>query len=424
MGGGRKLTIRPFKAAPKVPENFLKDALDSYLLPAVAAVHSSTRVPFSLELLYGKVEDACLHKFAPQLFTALHAACNAHVAAEIARLRGSSDDPETFLRLVDDTWDRHCTHMMRIRAIFLKLDRTYFVQGCNPDTRSLWGMGLQLFQTHLAKAKDVQSKTIQSLLTLIDSERDGEAVDVSRIKSLLFMFSSIGTYSTVFEDPFLRATDMYYRKLSELYVRELDVPTYLKRAEQRIIDESNRVVQCLDASTRKPLLSKVEKRMIADHVKVLLDKGFDSMCDERRNDDLKRCHNLFFRANPHMAPGGETAYDMMKTHFVRYVKRVGLNIVMDKEKDSEMVQALLDLKARLDKLVADSFTGLEMFVNAVSHAFESFVNVRENKPAELIAKFVNGILRTGNKGFSEEELENTLDRTLTLFRYINGKDVF
>lgn len=424
MAGGRKMTIRAFAVNPKVPDNFLRDALADYLQPAIRAVHSSSPVPFSLELLYGKVEDACMHKFAPQLYTALHSECNTHIRGEIARLRGVSDDPHAFLKVVDETWERHLRHMLRIRDIFLKLDRTYFVQGCNPDARSLWSMGIQLFGSHLSKATDVQTKTVQSLLHLIDRERDGESVDIARVKNLLGMFTAIGNYTVVFENPFLHGVDIYYRKESELLVRELDVPTYLKRAEQRLVDESNRVVQCLDPSTRKPLLTVVEKRMIADHVRVLLEKGFDAMCDERRNEDLKRCHTLFFRANPHMAPGGETAYDLMKNFFVRYVKRVGLSIVLDKEKDGEMVQTLLDLKARLDKLVSESFVGLEMFVNAVSHAFESFVNVRENKPAELIAKFVDGILRTGNKGFSEEELENTLDRTLTLFRYIDGKDVF
>lgn len=424
MVGGRKLTIRPFSVAPKVPPNFADKMLADYLLPAVAAVHSSTSVPFSLELLYCKVEDACLHKQSSKLYEALHAACDKQIRSEIIRLRSAPPDSDAFLRILEDTWDRHCAHMLRIRAIFLKLDRTYFVQGCNPDARSLWGMGLSLFRGHLSSARDVEMKVVSSLLVTINRERDGENIDVQRVKNLLHMLSAIGTYETIFESAFISSTDSYYCIESKTLVAELDVPTYLKRAEKRILDESNRVVQCLDSSTRKPLLSCVEKRMIADHVPFLLDKGFEAMCDEKRNDDLKRCHNLFFRANSHMPSGGDNAYGLMRAHFGKYVKRVGLGIVMDKSKDQEMVQTLLDLKARLDKLVLESFAGLEMFVNAVSHAFESFVNVRENKPAELIAKFFDSILRTGNKGFSEEELENTLDRALTLFRYIDGKDVF
>ncbi|KAF6142825.1 hypothetical protein GIB67_002689 [Kingdonia uniflora] len=59
----------------------------------------------------------------------------------------------------------------------------------------------------------------------------------------------------------------------------------------------------------------------------------------------------------------------------------------------------------------------------------------KNRPAELIAKFLDEKLRAGNKGTSEEELEGTLDKVLVLFRFIQlflkfhllgikGKDVF
>jgi len=42
----------------------------------------------------------------------------------------------------------------------------------------------------------------------------------------------------------------------------------------------------------------------------------------------------------------------------------------------------------------------------------------QNRPAELIAKFIDGKLRAGNKGTSEEELEGILDKVLVLFRFL------
>ena len=45
----------------------------------------------------------------------------------------------------------------------------------------------------------------------------------------------------------------------------------------------------------------------------------------------------------------------------------------------------------------------------------------QNRPAELVARFIDAKLRSGNKGTSEEELEDVLDQTMTLFRYIDGK---
>ena len=63
---------------------------------------------------------------------------------------------------------------------------------------------------------------------------------------------------------------------------------------------------------------------------------------------------------------------------------------------------------------------LELFSNALKEAFESFVNSRRNRPAELIAKYVDGKLRAGSKSgyVDEEEMERTLDAVLTLFRCV------
>lgn len=47
-----------------------------------------------------------------------------------------------FLPLVDHVWEDHCDHMLTIRNIFLKLDRSYVLQ--TPGLLSIWDMGLQV----------------------------------------------------------------------------------------------------------------------------------------------------------------------------------------------------------------------------------------------------------------------------------------
>ena len=60
--------------------------------------------------------------------------------------------------------------------------------------------------------------------------------------------------------------------------------------------------------------------------------------------------------------------------------------------------------------------GNDKFVTALKDAFESYINQRQNKPAEMIAKFVDSKLRAGNKESSEEELEKLLDKIMVIFR--------
>ena len=107
-----------------------------------------------------------------------------------------------------------------------------------------------------------------------------------------------------------------------------------------------------------------------------------------------------------------------------YVKKTGRLLVNLPEKDKTMVQDLLNFKDKLDTIMDSCFSSNEQFIVSMKEAFESFINIRQNKPAELIAKFVDSKLRAGNKEASEEELERLLDKIMVIFRFIHGKDVF
>ena len=60
------------------------------------------------------------------------------------------------------------------------------------------------------------------------------------------------------------------------------------------------------------------------------------------------------------------------------------------------------------------------FVNAANDAFETGFRVRRNKPAEMIAKFLDRSMRRGQKEASDEEFETLLDEVLGLYRYTQG----
>lgn len=53
-----------------------------------------------------------------------------------------------------------------------------------------------------------------------------------------------------------------------------------------------------------------------------------------------------------------------------------------------MVQELLDFKDKVDHIIDICFLKNEKFVNAMKEAFETFINKRPNKPAELIGNFL------------------------------------
>lgn len=142
----------------------------------------------------------------------------------------------------------------------------------------------------------------------------------------------------------------------------------------------------------------------------------ESLMEENRISDLLLLYQLFSRVKNGVVE--------LCVAFNAYIKKRGRTIVIDPEKDKSMVQDMLDFKDKIDYIVNNCFDHNDKFLNSLREAFEFFINQRSNKPAELIAKYVDMKLRAGNKEATEEELEQILDKIMVQFRFIHGKDVF
>ncbi|GAB4829360.1 hypothetical protein Ancab_019031 [Ancistrocladus abbreviatus] len=408
----KKLVIKLVKAKPILPTNFEEDTWAT-LKSAINAIFLKQPDSCDLEKLYQAVNDLCLHKMGESLYKRIEKECEAHISAVLQSLVGQSPDLVVFLSLIEKCWQDLCDQLLMIRGIALYLDRTYVKQ--TPNIRSLWDMGLQLFRKHLSLCPEVEHKTVTGLLRLIERERLGEAVDRTLLNHLLKMFTALGIYQESFEKPFLVCTEEFYASEGVKYMQQYDVPDYLKHVEMRLHEELERCVLYLDANTRKPLTSTAEKQLLECHISAILDKGFMMLMDGSRIEDLQRMYLLFSRIN---------ALESLRQALGSYIRRAGQAIVMDEEKDKDMVSSLLEFKGTIDKIWEASFSKNEAFGNTIKDSFEHLINLRQNRPAELIAKFLDEKLRAGNKGTSEEELEGILDKVLVLFRFIQGKDVF
>ncbi|CAG0898641.1 unnamed protein product [Darwinula stevensoni] len=445
--GARKLVIRNFKEVKrlsgahevlswidkpmKLTDDYLETAWKS-LYEAVVAIQQSKPVSTSKEQLYEVVENLCKFKMAPQVYEKLLHLAEVHVSGSAERFLQyplylllyrnviqhcrETGDSETLLRIMDKAWQAHCQQMIMIRHIFLYLDRSYVLH--TASVASIWDMGLDLFRVHIISHPKVQSRTVSGLLQLIEKERAGEVVDRTLLKSLLRMLSDLQIYREAFEHKFLEATDELYAVEGHQLVEELDVPAYLTHVKRRLKEEDERLLHYLDSSTRLPLISCVERQLIGEHLTQLIQKGLEILLEDERLGDLSLMYTLFARVKEGLKE--------LCTAFAAYIKKKGRTIVnpSDAEGDRTMVQELLDFKDCMDSVVEVCFHQNEKFVNSVKEAFECFINQRQNKPAELIAKFLDSKLKAGNKEATEEELERLLDKVMVLFRFIHGKDVF
>ncbi|XP_043983794.1 cullin-4B isoform X1 [Gambusia affinis] len=415
-GAAKKLVIKNFREKPKLPENYTQETWQK-LKEAVEAIQNSTSIKYNLEELYQAVENLCSHKISAKLYKQLRTVCEDHIKAQIDQFREDALDSVLFLKKIDKCWQDHCRQMIMIRSIFLFLDRTYVLQ--NSMLPSIWDMGLELFRFYIISDLKVQSKTIDGILLLIERERNGEAIDRSLLRSLLSMLSDLQIYQDSFEQRFLEETNRLYAAEGQRLMQEREViyvPEYLHHVNKRLEEEADRVITYLDQSTQKPLIATVEKQLLGEHLTAILQKGLTHLLDENRIQDLSLLYQLFSRVR-----GG---VQVLLQQWIEYIKAFGSTIVINPEKDKTMVQELLDFKDKVDHIIDVCFLKNEKFVNAMKEAFETFINKRPNKPAELIAKHVDSKLRAGNKEATDEELEKMLDKIMIIFRFIYGKDVF
>uniref|UniRef100_A0A8C7C400 Cullin-4B n=1 Tax=Neovison vison TaxID=452646 RepID=A0A8C7C400_NEOVI len=409
-GSAKKLVIKNFKDKPKLPENYTDETWQK-LKEAVEAIQNSTSIKYNLEELYQAVENLCSYKISANLYKQLRQICEDHIKAQIHQ---DSLDSVLFLKKIDRCWQNHCRQMIMIRSIFLFLDRTYVLQ--NSMLPSIWDMGLELFRAHIISDQKVQNKTIDGILLLIERERNGEAIDRSLLRSLLSMLSDLQIYQDSFEQRFLEETNRLYAAEGQKLMQEREVPEYLHHVNKRLEEEADRLITYLDQTTQKSLIATVEKQLLGEHLTAILQKGLNNLLDENRIQDLSLLYQLFSRVR-----GG---VQVLLQQWIEYIKAFGSTIVINPEKDKTMVQELLDFKDKVDHIIDICFLKNEKFINAMKEAFETFINKRPNKPAELIAKYVDSKLRAGNKEATDEELEKMLDKIMIIFRFIYGKDVF
>uniref|UniRef100_A0A8C8C1W5 Cullin family profile domain-containing protein n=1 Tax=Oncorhynchus tshawytscha TaxID=74940 RepID=A0A8C8C1W5_ONCTS len=400
-GAAKKLVIKNFKEKPKLPENYTHETWQK-LKEAVEAIQNSTSIKYNLEELYQAVENLCSHKISARLYKQLRVVCEDHIKAQIDQFR---EYPflfkntfifiiTLFLKKIDNCWQDHCRQMIMIRSIFLFLDRTYVLQ--NSMLPSIWDMGLELFRFYIISDMKVQSKTIYGILLLIERERSGETIDRSLLRSLLSMLSDLQIYQDSFEQRFLEETNRLYAAEGQRLMQEREVPDYLHHVNKRLEEEADRVITYLDQKYKGLAF---QKPMSLNH-----------LLDENRIQDLCLLYQLFSRVR-----GGVL---VLLQHWIEYIKAFGSTIVINPEKDKTMVQELLDFKDKVDHIIDICFIKNEKFVNAMKEAFETFINKRPNKPAELIAKHVDSKLRAGNKEATDEELEKMLDKIMIIFRFI------
>lgn len=364
-------------------------------------------------------------------------------------LKDQSDSlqDEALLRYYAGEWDRYTTGANYINRLFTYLNRHWVKRERDEGRKGVYPVyTLALVQWKSNFFLHVQSKHTKlagAILRLIERQRNGETIDQGLVKKVVDSFVSLGldeadinkasldVYKEHLETPFLDATEKYYEQESEAFLAESSVSDYLKKAEERLKEEEDRVDRYLNTDTRKQLVSKCEHVLIRQHSDLMWE-SFQSLLDFDKDEDLQRMYALLSRIPEGLEP--------LRKKFEEHVKKAGLAAVAkllgegsegaDSLDPKAYVDALLEVHRKNSETVSRSFRGEAGFVASLDKACREFVNRNSatgsstTKSPELLAKHADMLLRKNNKMAEEEDLEGALNRVMVLFKYIEDKDVF
>uniref|UniRef100_A0A0E0ARD4 Cullin family profile domain-containing protein n=1 Tax=Oryza glumipatula TaxID=40148 RepID=A0A0E0ARD4_9ORYZ len=409
--------IEPFRHKVETDPRFFEKAWRK-LDDAIREIYNHNASGLSFEELYRTAYNLVLHKHGPKLYDKLTENMEDH----LQEMRVSIEAAQGGLFLVElqRKWDDHNKALQMIRDILMYMDRVFIPT--NKKT-PVFDLGLNLWRDTIVRSPKIHGRLLDTLLDLIHRERTGEVINRSLMRSTTKMLMDLGSsvYQDDFERPFLEVSASFYSGESQKFIECCSCGEYLKKAQQRLDEEAERVSQYMDAKTDEKITAVVVKEMLANHMQRLIlmeNSGLVNMLVEDKYEDLTMMYSLFQR----FPDGHSTIKSVMNSH----VKETGKDMVMDPErlKDPvDFVQRLLNEKDKYDSIVTTSFSNDKSFQNALNSSFEHFINLNNRCP-EFISLYVDDKLRKGMKEANEEDVETVLDKVMMLFRYLQEKDLF
>ncbi|KAF2279299.1 Cullin-domain-containing protein [Westerdykella ornata] len=379
------------------------------------------------------------HLLGEELYKHLIAYLTKHLKEVQRRSREHTD--EALLTFYIKEWNRYTTAAQYNNHLFRYLNRHWVKREIDEGKKHIY----DIYTLHLVRWKEdmflgTQEAVMRAVLKLVEKQRNGETIEQSHIKSVVDSFVSLGldesdstkptldVYKEYFERPFLEATEKYYENESKQFIAENSVVEYMRKAETRLEEEKDRVSLYLLSEIMSPLMRACEKALITNHVEMLRDE-FQTLLDEDKQQDLARMYKLLARI-----PEG---LDPLRQRFEAHVRKAGLNAVDKVAQNGEnidpkvYVEALLEVHTQYQKLVNFAFNGESEFVRSLDNACREFVNRNSvcksgsSKSPELLAKYADTLLKKSPaKMVEEDDMEKLLTELMTVFKYIEDKDVF
>ncbi|KAK6393040.1 hypothetical protein LTR65_002731 [Meristemomyces frigidus] len=373
---------------------------------------------------------------------------------------------EKFLKSLKGAWEDHQVCMGMLTDVLMYMDRVYCTDHRQP---SIFAKSMGLFRDQILRTPvRPDSPTLLEILTRIildqiQMDRDGEAIDQFLIKSNVYMLEGLydsdqevedeKLYLRSFERVFLQSSAAFYREEGERLLKESDAGTYCRHAKRRIDEENDRCRSTLSEATTPKIQRVVEDELIRHKMKGLIEMetGVSFMVENDKLHELSLVFDLEARVNPQKP---ELTKAMQKL-IVEMGTNINRNAVAASQATAQpaaaedaaddapgkskagsakainqqtvaalkWVEDILGLKDRFDNICKASFAADQTVSTAINRSMADIINAF-SRGSEYISLFIDDNMKKGIKNKSEAEIDATLEKAITILRYLSDKDIF
>ncbi|XP_029039032.1 cullin-2 isoform X2 [Osmia bicornis bicornis] len=385
--------------------------------------------------------------FADQLYNETKRFLENHVFQLLIKVRAQGESG--LLQAYHQAWTKYSQGINYVDRLYLYLNQQHIKKQKVSEAELIYGtssamtadcqeqmeigeLGLDIWKKRMITP--LRKQLVSLLLENIHADRTGTAPSASTevicgvIQSFVRveeykMKGQVELYQEIFETPFLEACgEFYMREASEL-LQQSDVTHYMERVTWRLIQEELRAHKFLHASSMPKVRQCCEEKMIATHI-AWLHAEAESMIENERRRDLSLLYPLL-----RPIPSGLTP---LLQKFTQHITQQGLQAIGSLQGENvhiQFVESMLDVHHKYSELIKEVFRVDQAFITALDKACSAVINHRPvpRQPArapELLAKYCDSLLKKSAKATSEGEIEEKLGRCITVFKYLDDKDVF
>lgn len=294
-------------------------------------------------------------------------------------------------------------------------------------------------------------RLFSKILSEIRKDRDGQIIDRIALKHIIYMLEFLpvskldgdSIYFAEFEQMVCNDTREYFEKAADALLNtSRNAAIYINQTSEWLRTEEERCNLYLSAQSIPRVLATIQDVLIRKRFKTIMqfsDTGLKSWIENDQYRELKLLHELTLLVSDDfedtkemlniiiLEKGAEINLKSKEAMAnVRSVKGNGKGRSENSNPTSiaiQWVEQVLSLKDKYDDILVKCYgnnTGLRA---SVESSFSQFVNQIPKVP-EYLSLFIDDNLKKSLKGKSDNEVEEVLDKSVVLFRFISDKDLF